>query len=202
MEIPKFLENVADKDYLSNRLQFLALFIALYEKIIDFAEETVKDFLCNGIHIDNGVPKVIESERYKKVITNRVIDDKGNKNKTKASFLYLVETGIISNEDISLVEQARKKRNSYVHEMFSSIINDINEEDYELFFQMIKLFDKMTKNWFIEVEAPIEGIELTEEIKEETTQLEVGLFCLALQSLFIDSESLKENIEKAKNGEL
>lgn len=197
MDIPKYLEIIGDKDTLSNQLQFVALFIAMYEKVVDFVEENVKFFLCH-ICIESGKLEFVETKKYKDEIKNKAVDDKGNKNKTKASFLFLVDCGIISSDDYSLFEELHVKRNKYVHEMFSVILEDIEKEEIELFFKMLNLYDKITKNWFIEIEAPIAGIVLTDKMKEESVCFDTGLFDLIIQSLFGDSEKIKDIIENAK----
>ena len=197
MKIPKYLEIIGDKDTLSNQLQFIALFIAMYEKLVDFVEENIKDLLCH-ISVKSGKLEIVETKKYKDEIKNKAVDDKGNKNKTKASFLFLVDCGIISSEDYNLFEELHIKRNKYVHEMFSVILDDIEKEEIDLFFKMLNLYDKITKNWFVEIEASIAGIVLTDKMKEECVCFETGLFDLIIQSLFGDSDKIKDIIENAK----
>lgn len=64
----------------------------------DYVESNIKYFLCN-VGIRDGKEFCDETDTYKRNIKNRIVDDKGNKNKTKASFLWLVDKDALSRTD-------------------------------------------------------------------------------------------------------
>lgn len=85
-----WFENLVNKDYLQDNLTFASLYIALFENMTDYVVSSVKDFLCN-ISVKNGKMVCTETSEYRTQIRNRIVDDKGNKDITKASFLWLVD---------------------------------------------------------------------------------------------------------------
>ena len=101
-----WFENLVNKDYLQDNLTFASLYIALFENMTDYVVSSVKDFLCN-ISVKNGKMVCTETSEYRTQIRNRIVDDKGNKDITKASFLWLSEgiSGVdaSANQDTALV---------------------------------------------------------------------------------------------------
>ncbi len=174
-----------DKDLVQDRFTFISFFIAIYERMTDYVESQVKSLLCD-ISIDNGEIIYKESKRYKDEIKNRIIDEQGNKNKLKASFHWLLDTNIISKQDYDDFLEMKKIRNEYAHELIEKVLEDDIEKNAELFVKMIALYKKITRNWFIEVEASIQGIDLTDAILDEIQSADCFLFQIIFDVLYRD----------------
>ena len=159
----KWLNNLVDAKILSDNLIFISVFIAVYENFSVYVVSNIESFLCEE-SIENGEYVIKKTQVYRDEIKNRVVDDKNNKDITKASFLWLKDNTAISGSDYELFLKLKGIRNKYAHELTSIILSGIDEkEDIKLFFDMIALYKKITKWWFINIEAPILGCEVDED---------------------------------------
>ena len=191
----KWLKNLVDDKILSDNLIFISLFIAVYENFLDFVVSNIESFLCEE-SIENGEYVIKKTQVYRDEIKNRVVDDKNNKDITKASFLWLKDNTAISSSDYELFLKLKGIRNKYAHELTSIILSGIDEkEDIKLFFDMIALYKKITKWWFINIEAPILGCEVDEEA--EIYNSANGAFDLIINVLYNGkSEEYKKMLEE------
>lgn len=160
----EWMKYVSNKELLSENLIYLSLFISVYESMKDYVVNNVKSLLCTRRKEDEKI-KFVKTDEYKKEIEGRVVDEEGNHDSTKASFLFLVDLNIISMSDYNDFLKMKDTRNKYAHEMLQLIASDINIEEIKLFLQMVQLYKKITKNWFIEVEASILGIQVTDNME-------------------------------------
>lgn len=160
-----WLKNVADKDTLADNLTFTALFIAIYEHMVEYVVSNIDSFL-NDISIYDGKIVQSKSKKYKSEILNRVVDEKGNKDKTKASFLWLVDRGAITTEDYKKFLDMKAIRNKYAHDMTQIICEGIKENEIVLLVEMHLLYSTITNWFFTEIEAPIMGYEISENTGE------------------------------------
>lgn len=92
--MPDWLNNITDKSILQDNMTFVSLYIAIFENMTDYVVSNIKSFLCDW-SIKAGKEVYRETIEYKEKIRNRIVDDKGNKDVTKASFLWLVDNGAI-----------------------------------------------------------------------------------------------------------
>jgi len=191
----KWLKNLVDDKILSDNLIFISLFIAVYENFSDYVVSNSESFLCEE-SIENGEYVIKKTQVYRDEIKNRVVDDKNNKDITKASFLWLKDNTAISGSDYELFLKLKGIRNKYAHELTSIILSGIDEkEDIKLFFDMIALYKKITKWWFINIEAPILGCEVDEEA--EIYNSANGAFDLIINVLYNGkSEEYKKMLEE------
>ncbi len=191
----KWLKNLVDDKILSDNLIFISLFIAVYENFSDYVVSNSESFLCEE-SIENGEYVIKKTQVYRDEIKNRVVDDKNNKDITKASFLWLKDNTAISGSDYELFLKLKGIRNKYAHELTSIILSGIDEkEDIKLFFDMIALYKKITKWWFINIEAPILGCEVDEEA--EIYNSANGAFDLIINVLYNGkSEEYKKILEE------
>lgn len=158
LDIIQGLKNISDREKLSFELSFIALFIAIYEYMIDDIEQNVKSFFCRGFEVDED-GKVIWnlSDEYKEKIKNRRIDERGNKDELKATMLWLKEQGAITEDDYKLFLAIKLKRNDLSHEMIRNIWDGLNDADATLLSSMIELNAKIDKWWINEIEIPTTG---------------------------------------------
>ena len=191
----KWLKNLVDDKILSDNLIFISLFIAVYENFSGYVVSNIESFLCEE-SIENGEYVIKKTQVYRDEIKNRVVDDKNNKDITKASFLWLKDNTAISSSDYELFLKLKGIRNKYAHELTSIILSGIDEkEDIKLFFDMIALYKKITKWWFINIEAPILGCEVDEEA--EIYNSANGAFDLIINVLYNGkSEEYKKMLEE------
>ena len=150
-------ENICDKNALETYLSYMALFIGLYEQMIDMVEERVEWFLCNEFHFENGKFKCIHSKEYNEMIKSRRVDEQGNKNALKATMLWFQSVGAITEADYKDFLRFKKIRDSYVHQMSKHIWEGLNESEAPTIFELLSLYNKIDIWWINEVEIPIDG---------------------------------------------
>lgn len=164
-----WLKNITDKEKIQDNLTFASMYIAVYEHMVDYVVTNIRDFLCD-IGIKNGEVFCNETEVYKSQIKQRVVDDYGNKDKTKASFLWLVDNRALSQEDYAKFLEVKTVRNKYAHELAGVIYQGIDEHEIALFFDMYELYRKIGKWFFFNIEAAIMGCDLPYEADLESVK--------------------------------
>ena len=195
-----WIENVTNKNILQDNLTFASLYIAIYEHMTEYVVSNIKEFLCN-FEIKDGKVIYTEIDDYKSEIRNRIVDEKGNKDVTKASFLWLIDNGAIDKTDYESFLIAKKMRNKYAHNLSSVIYEGVSEEEIKYFFDMFALYKKITRWYFINIEAEILGEELPEnaDLMQVETAANV-MFDMILEILYNGkSEEYRAMIESAKN---
>lgn len=179
-----WLKNITDKEKIQDNLTFASMYIAVYEHMVDYVETNIREFLCD-IGIKNGEEFCIETEEYKAEIKHRLVDDYGNKDKTKASFLWLVDNHAISQEDYAKFLTVKTVRNKYAHELAGVIYQGIAEREITLFFDMYELYRKISKWFFLNIEAEIMGYDLPEEADLESVRTATDIiFGMVLNVLY------------------
>ena len=200
MSMGEWFDNVVDKDFLQENLTFTSIFIALYEHFTDYVVFNVKDFLCD-IEIKDGKLICKKTEEYNSEILNRIVDEKGNKDVIKASFLWLADNGAITDNDYKKFLALKGVRNKYAHEMAKIIYNGVDEEEITLLFDMYSLYSDISKWFFTEIEAPIIGYEITKEVDLDKIQsIASYAFGIVLNALYGGkSEEYKKMIASIKS---
>ena len=156
-----WMENILNDDILKDYLTFTSLYIALYENFVDYVESNIKSFLCLE-EIEDGKLVYKITPKYRDEIKNRVVDEKNNKNITKASFLWLVDQGALTQSEYVRFLEIKEVRNSYAHDLTNYIINGIDTSHISLMLDMIAMYKKVSKWWFINIDAEIMGYEIDE----------------------------------------
>jgi len=195
----EWLSNVTDKNILQDNLTFASLYIAVYEHMTDYVVSNLKSFLCDW-GVKDGKEYYIETDIYKTEIKNRIVDDKGNKDTTKSSFLWLIDNGAITKEDYQVFLDAKLLRNKYAHELTSVIYQGIYESEIKLFFDMFGVYQKISKWYFINIEAPIMGEELPDDVDLLQVQTAANImFGMILEVLYNGkSDGYKEILKDIK----
>lgn len=151
--------NILDPQILKPNLEFISLYIALYEKLEDTIISRVKDFYTvielNDIEYQNKVLNLYDPKKCSKI----------NKQcKTLiSSLIWLLDANAITDNDINIISNLKKERNKLTHEMFDLLSQGLPKDVHVRFSDMISVFNKIEKWWIIEIEIPgsceIENIE-------------------------------------------
>lgn len=158
MEIPSIeaLRNMFSKESLESNMVFASFYITVYENLVATVTENIKSFLCD-LSIENGELITKSTEAYRSLIKNRSVDEKGNKDVVKASFLWLVDNEAISHEDYLTFIQIKQLRNHYAHDLLEVLCVGITKEDMDNFAKLRNLYTKIDKWWINEIEIPTSG---------------------------------------------
>lgn len=174
----EWINKIVDKKFIQDNLTFAAMFIAVYEHMVDYVVSNIKHFLCD-LRVKDGEIDYIKTEKYKSQISNRIVDEKGNKSDTKASFLWLVDNGAITAKEYDKFIAIKDVRNKYAHELSQIIYGGVNDYEIRLLFDMYSLYCKISQWFFIEIESPIIGYSIPENINEYKV-LSDGCFALGV----------------------
>ena len=196
-------ENLVNKDYLQDNLTFTSLFIALYENMTDYVVSNVKDFLCD-IGIKDGKMFCEVTEAYREQIQKRVVDDNGNRDISKASFLWLVDHSAIIAADFDKFLQIKKVRNKYAHELFNVIKTGLTETEITLLFDMHSLYRKISLWFFNEIEKPTSNCKMPPAADANGIQTVANfMFDIILNVLYNGkSEEYQSIIASIKDGQM
>ena len=190
MLLVDWLNNITDKNILQDNLTFASLYIAVYEHMTDYVVSNLKSFLCDSV-IKDGKEYYFETDVYKNEIKNRIVDNKGNKDVTKSSFLWLVDNGAITQADYQCFIDAKLLRNKYAHELTSVIYQGIAETEIKLFFDMFEIYQKIGKWYFINIEAPILGEDLPDNVDLLQVQTSASVMFEMILDVLYNGKSYK-----------
>lgn len=194
-----WIDNIVDEDFLKNNLTFSSLFVAIYENLTEYVVANIHDFLCN-MYVEDGELKFEETANYKEQIRSRIVDNKGNKDNTKASFLWLVDNYAISQEEYDLFLDLKKTRNEFAHELLQVILDGIQKEKVYQLAKMIELYKKISRWWFVNIEAAIACDEFSPEDISEAQCAINTLLDMIINVIYNEkSEEYKNMVEKFKN---
>lgn len=179
------MNRLMDQSYLRQTLSFFGLYISLYENFIETVVARVESFLCLEIDsVHNGKIKYKHVDSYKEEVKNRIVDEKGNKDTTKATMLWFVDLGAINQDEYELFLDLKSRRNSLVHDMADHVWNGVTESDIQSLISLFDLSVKLDKWWINEIEVPIMGIhDLNAEEKDRVFSLNMMFFWQMIQAL-------------------
>lgn len=142
--------NILDPEILKNNLEFLSLYISLYEKLEDTIISRIKDFYTtidfNEIEYNNEVLNLYDHKKCPKI-------NKQCKSLI-SSLIWLLNSNVITESDINLISELKKERNKLTHEMFDLLNQGLPKDVHRRFLAMIGLFNQIEKWWIVEVEIP------------------------------------------------
>lgn len=137
----KFLDPTSLKENLIKA----SLFLAAYETLRNSVIEQIRSFFSSGF--DEHGPTI--SSRYQSEVLSR------HKSPLRASLLWLLDMGVISNLDIDMVDHIRKHRNALAHDLPSFISTIDAQIDSELINSICALVTKIDRWWVREFEIPV-----------------------------------------------
>ncbi len=197
----KFLEKILDEHTLRDNLSFIAFYIALFENFADHVEDRIKCLFCNEtIGTENNRITSKENEEYIRVIKNRIVDDKGNKDTLKSLMIWLKDNGAINEDDYAVFLKAKKQRNIFAHELMESIFHGITEKECKMFIELLTLYKKIDTWWINEIEIPCSfPLKPSSYNKKEVHSVVVELYELMMEVLCIgQSKEIKRCFENSK----
>lgn len=187
------MDNIFNKEKLSLNLQIISLHIAVYESMVDYVVSNVRYFYCTGFYYEDEKYHDYIDDAYYGEVKNRIVDDKGNKDTTKASFLWLQDWGIIDQEDYSLFLKVKEIRNDYAHEMLQFIVDGVDESRIENFVKMVELYKKIANKWFLGVDASIMGVDLENADIDNIHSVNNEIFDIILNTLYLNKGKQTNN---------
>lgn len=181
--------NLFSKADLRANLDGASYFIMIYEAFIDMLEYYVKSFYEN-YSIEDGELVVKLSPKYEELILKKKYKLKNGRMKTcylYAQLDWFKARGAIDDEDFQLVDVARLRRNTIVHEFFNTLQEGLGEEDARLMSGLLLLYMKIDNWYFKNVEAAIAYDEIPEDADLDASYSLNTMFLRAIyQILFMD----------------
>lgn len=142
--------NILDPQILKPNLEFISLYIALYEKLEDTIISRIKDFYT--------VIELDETEYHNEFLA--LYDPKRCPNINKqcktliSSLIWLLNINAITANDIEQISNLKKERNKLTHEMFDLLSQGLPENLHSKLVNMVGIFNKIEKWWIVEIEIP------------------------------------------------
>ena len=169
-----FLEIVTDKEKLQKELTFYSLFLMVFENFVSFWMEQSKSVYANEFSYDEEKRKIIckfsksitkngetrfvpDKDTEKKYINDvlHIIKDKGgNWNPKLSLFRWIVEFGLIEEDDYTILKRCYELRNTYGHEIASCLEKYVTKEEKQLLKKLIEIAKKANRNWVLMIEIP------------------------------------------------
>lgn len=147
MDYTEKLSGFFTPDLLHQKLITASVFIAVYENFKSTIVDNVKYFYCNGFMDGKELLEDYESKVLSKI--------RSNKNKQiRATLLWYQENGAITEKDIEKFKQMTDLRNTLSHDLLTKMLDGLPDSIYDVYFDMINLFEQITKWWIREIEIP------------------------------------------------
>lgn len=187
-----------DKDYLTQVLSIIALYICIYENFVETTVSRVESFLCTETdRIQNGKVIYQHSDLYKEEIRNKIVDEKGNKNITKATVQWFLKLEAIDQDDYHLFMRLKDLRNSFVHDLADHVWKGVSDNEIQSLFRLFELSKKIDLWRINEIKIPILGeFELNE--KELVSSMDMIVFKRLIQTLFGKKNNSDKEISMAQ----
>ncbi len=155
------LSNIFDENILKFNISFAAIFVMNYECLKEYVVEQVRGFYSEHFYMDGDRIVFEESNTYKEKV--RILD----KQIDNASLKWFIEAGAITQEDYDVYQKIRKKRNDITHQLLQNLSAGFDEEDAQLFADMLRIYNKLDKWWINEIEIPTSVDEIPEDYDRE-----------------------------------
>lgn len=126
-----------------------SLYLSFFEVLNTAIVERIADFF--NMEFKDG--RFITSEEYKEEIINRKIN--GKTNIFLSSCLWLIDNGVITQDEYDLIIKIKEHRNRIAHDLLEFLFDSEYVIDKDLFNQIEILTLKIVKWWIVEVEVPL-----------------------------------------------
>lgn len=179
-------------------LSIIALYICIYENFVETTVSRVESFLCTETdRIQNGKVIYQHFDLYKEEIRNKIVDEKGNKNITKATMQWFLKLEAIDQDDYHLFMRLKDLRNSFVHDLADHVWKGVSDNEIQSLFRLFELSKKIDLWWINEIKIPIWGeFELNE--KELVSSMDMIVFKRLIQTLFGKKNNSGKEISMAQ----
>lgn len=181
--------NLFSKADLRANLDGASYFIMIYEAFTDMLEYYVKSFFEN-YSIEDGELITKLSPKYEELFLKNNFKLKNGQVRTGSLYARLdwfKSMGAIDDNEIQLVDAARLRRNTIVHEFFNTLQDGLGEEDARLMSGLLLLYMKIDNWYFKNVEAELVWDEIPEDSDLDASYSLNTMFLRAIyQILFMD----------------
>jgi hypothetical protein len=191
------LENCFNPEILKQNLIIASLFIAVFDNFKSSIIDKVKYFYLSGFKDGKEEFREYDIKVLSKVKTKKNRD-------IKATLLWLRESGAITNEDENKFEELTNMRNNLAHEMSKMLLEGFPEIIYDLYVDMINLFNKIERWWIIEIEIPINppDIPLENICWNEIQSVNVEFMRIMSEIAFIGNDKYMQMIKNYPQNDL
>ena len=180
----KALENILSKETVTGNIFQMSFFVMIFELLKHFVDERLKELYCEinpkAIDYKN---KYIENDDYKKSVKS--LDN----NSFLANIKWFQNHKAISLDEYNIIDNARKRRNAFVHEFFKSLTEGFSQDDVALLIKLSSIYFKVDSWWNYNYEFPDEEIPEPEKVRLENCH---GSEAFALQ-LMLDAITGDDN---------
>lgn len=142
----KDFEKILDPNTLKRNLTSISLFITAFEMLKQSIIDKPKTMYLSGFDRN----ELIYDKDYEKEVLGR------NKSCLFASFSWLQEYEILDSKDYENFLKIKSHRNELAHEIVSYVTQNDKNLDIEIFQTLIKLIQKLERNWFVWFEAELQ----------------------------------------------
>lgn len=187
------LEKFLNPEILNQNLIIASLYIAVFDNFKYRIISSVRDFYISGYKDGQYL-----YDGYKDEVLNKI---KTKNNRTiKASILWLKESGAITNADETKFEELTNMRNNLAHEMSQMLFDGFPDNIYQLYVDMIELFEKIEKWWVINVEMEINPPDIPYENIDwnNITSVNIQFIKIMSQIAFTNTNEYKNIVENMK----
>lgn len=150
-------ERFLKPEVLRANLMLASIYIAAYEILKDSIVKPIKDFYATGFN-ENGY---ITGPNYASEVPSK------GKNDFYASLEWLKESSAITDDDITLFNQAKKCRNKIAHEISRMLAEGLPTDFSDCFNNIVSLISKIGRWWAVNVEIPLNPEFVDKEVAEE-----------------------------------
>lgn len=169
-----FFDIVTDHEKIRKELIFYSLFLMVFENFVSFWMDQTRSLYANSFSWDEKHQKLIcsfvkhitkdgkmtfvpDKEAEKKYI-NKVLhlerNKDGNWNPKLSLFRWMVNFGLIDDNDFQTLSRCYDKRNIYGHEIASCLERVVPKEDKHLLKDLINIAKEASRKWILMVEIP------------------------------------------------
>jgi len=139
-------ENFLNPEVFKDRLINISMYITIYEMLKDSIINRLKDFYAMTLI---GAKDLEGEEEYRTKVLSR------HKNHLYASISWLIENGVINEEDKENIEALKSYRNYLAHEMSNIVFNGEIKDLMQNFLCTYQLIHKIENWWIINFEMAI-----------------------------------------------
>lgn len=156
------LEKIFNPKILKKNLIVPSLFITAYEMLQKSIINNLIYFFANSWSVEKGW---LTNERYKSNVLS--LDPKDKDRSLQASLEWLKKEKVITQSEHDLFEKIKKCRNYLAHELPSFVTGEQKYDPLELFSQLLDLYSKIQKWFFInvnmQVDPDFDNVEIDED---------------------------------------
>jgi hypothetical protein len=187
MKCEQSIEELLNPAIMRNILISSSLFIAAFESLKDLIISHLKGFYCIG-ELDDSKP----CDDYKKEVLSK------NKSALYASLEWFKENQAINEDDLAKFERIKACRNDLSHRLHSLLGSRGLPQDFEIrFHELFELQHKIELWWVLNIEVPISGDFVDQEIDASDVQLGSIMWLQMLIDIALGDEDVANSYYQA-----